>query len=99
MYHAGCSYCEHRCKYYDKIKDYIDKRVAVNKVLEKLKSSNFSAKHIHSFLNSNIVSDLNINNIFQKICLIGYILDMENELNNGRRQKIIADYINKYFTI
>ena len=96
-HHAGCAYCEHRCKYYEKTKEYIDSNVAVEKVLEKWKSSGYRAISLHAFLNSKLMEGLEKDNIFKRICILGQILDRSNELNDGQCQKRIADYLVHYY--
>lgn len=59
-HHAGCSYCEHRCKYHKKISEYIDTNVATNKVLEKWVVKKFAPKSFDAFLNSELIKKLNI---------------------------------------
>ena len=96
-HHAGCAYCEHRCKYYEKTKEYIDSKVAVEKVLEKWKSSGYRAISLHAFLNSKLMEGLEKDNIYKRICILGQILDRSNELNDGQCQKRIADYLMHYY--
>ena len=96
-HHAGCAYCEHRCKYYEKTREYIDSNVAVEKVLEKWKSSGYRAISLHAFLNSKLMEGLEKDNIFKRICILGQILDRSNELNDGQCQKRIADYLVHYY--
>lgn len=96
-HHAGCAYCEHRCKYYEKTKKYIDSNVAVEKVLEKWKSSGYRAISLHAFLNSKLMEGLEKDNIYKRICILGQILDRSNELNDGQCQKRIADYLMHYY--
>ena len=96
-HHAGCAYCEHRCKYYEKTKEYIDSNVAVEKVLEKWKSSGYRAISLHAFLNSKLMEGLEKDNIFKRMCILGQILDRSNELNDGQCQKRIADYLMHYY--
>ncbi len=97
LHHAGCTYCEHRCKYYEKTKKYIDSNVAVEKVLEKWKSSGYRAISLHAFLNSKLMEGLEKANVFRRICILGQILDRSNELNDGQCQKRIADYLMHYY--
>ena len=92
-YHVGCLYCEHRCRYYDKVKSYIDNRIDVQKVLEKLSMTNYRAQSVRNFMQSGLMSDINTENIFGEICCIGYILGNKRDLNDGQRQRIIADYL------
>ena len=92
-YHAACSYCERRCEYYKKIKPYIDSKVAIEKVLEKWTLRKYASSAIEAFLNSNLMHDLKSKDDFEKRCCIGYILQQKKDLNDGQRQKIIADYL------
>ncbi|NLB61464.1 MAG: DUF87 domain-containing protein [Clostridiales bacterium] len=92
-HHSGCSFCEHRCKYYERISSLLGKRVDINKVLEKIAARKFSAKSIAAFLESQIIKELELQNDFESRCAIGYILHKDSNLNDGQRQKIIADYL------
>ena len=92
-HHMGCSYCEHRCKYYQKITSYCEGNVDVARVYKKLADDNFSPRRIDAFLNSATMQEASLQNTFEKICVIGYILGNNNDLNNGQKQKIIADYL------
>ncbi len=92
-HHAGCTFCEHRCKYYEKISSYIDREVAVDKVLEKWAVKKYAPKSLVAFLNSALMKNLSPQNDFERRCVLGYILAQRNDLNDGQRQKIIADYL------
>lgn len=91
-YHAGCSFCEHRCKYYKKVSDFIDSNIATEKVLEKWSIKNYAAKSFVAFLNSELMQRLDIQNDFERLCVLGYILSHKYELNDGQRQKFLSDY-------
>lgn len=92
-HHAGCSYCEHRCKHYTRISEYIDTRIAVNKVLEKWQINKFSPAVLDAFLNSELMKNADIRGDFESICVLGYILNQKIDLNDGQRQKFLADYL------
>lgn len=92
-HHAGCSYCEHRCKYYDKVSSYISEKIATDKVLEKWAAKRFSPKSLAAFLNSELIKNANLQNDFERRCVLGYILAQKHDLNDGQRQKYIADYL------
>lgn len=92
-HHAGCSYCEMRCKYYEKILSYIDSNVAVDKVLDKWASRKFAPKSLVTFLDSELMKKLSYANDHEKRCVLGYILAQKTDLNDGQRQKIISDYL------
>jgi hypothetical protein len=92
-HHAACSYCEHRCKYYDKVTSFIDTKVATDKVLEKWAVKNYSPGRIASTFETELFKKAEFNNEFEKRCAIGYILSKKNDLNDGQRQKIIAEYL------
>lgn len=92
-YHAGCAYCEQKCKYFEKISAYINEKVAVNKVLEKWASRGYVPKSLVAFLNSEIIKVLELQNDFERRCVLGYILAQNSDLNDGQRQKYIADYL------
>jgi hypothetical protein len=92
-HHAGCSYCEHRCKYYKKVDAYLQEKISFDKVLEKLEARNFAPKTLVAFLNSEIMKPLQMQNDFERRCVLGCILAKKNGLNDGQRQKILADYL------
>lgn len=91
--HAACSYCEHRCKYYEKVSAYLDKKISVQQVVERLASKNFAPKTICAFLNSEPMKALEARNDFELRCVIGCILAHYKDFNDGQRQKVIADYL------
>ena len=91
--HAGCSYCEHRCLYYEKISSYIDSTIATDKVLEKWNAKKFNPASIAKFIESDLIKKLNIENTFEQLCVIGYILAQKKDLNDGQRQKYLAEYL------
>jgi len=92
-HHAGCSYCEHRCKYYKKISEYINANVATNMVLEKWAVKKFAPKSFDMFLNSELMKKANIQSDFERLCVLGYILAQKEDLNDGQRQKYLSDYL------
>lgn len=92
-HHAACSYCEHRCKYFDKVSTYINEKVATEKVLEKWAVKKFAPRSIVAFLNSELIKKAELSNDFEKRCAIGYILSQKSDLNDGQRQKIVAEYL------
>lgn len=92
-HHSGCAYCEHRCKYYDKIASYIELNVATDKVLEKWATKKYAPKSLVAFLNSDLMKKAGMQNDFERRCAVGYILAQKNDLNDGQQQKIIADYL------
>lgn len=98
-HHAGCAYCEHRCKYYDKTKEYIDSNVAVEKVLEKWKASCYRPASLDAFLNSKLMDGIEKDNVFRRICILGLLLNQSNELNDGQCQKRIAGYLMHYYQL
>lgn len=91
--HAGCTYCERRCRYYDAVKIYIEGRVAVDKVMEKWQETRYRASSLEGFLNSKILAGLKRADIFEKICVLGFVLQKNLVLNDGQRQKYIAEYL------
>lgn len=98
QHHSACSYCERRCKYYETVKKYIDLRIAVDKVLEKWEMRKYVPSAIVAFLKSNLMKEIYTENDFINRCCIGYILQHKKDLNDGQRQKILADYL-RYINI
>lgn len=96
--HVGCYYCEHRCQYFEKIKDYFLKNIEIDKVCDIWKASGYRSISLHAFLNSGIWEDFQEHNIFETICILGFMLQHCTELSEGQRQKSIADYLSKYIT-
>jgi len=92
-HHAGCAYCEHRCKYFDKVSAYIDEKVATEKVLEKWAVKKYSPRSFLAFLSSDLIKNANLQNDFERRCALGYILARKSDLNDGQRQKYLADYL------
>lgn len=92
-HHAGCSFCDHRCKYYKKVSAYIDERVATDKVLEKWAVRKYAPKSLIAFLNSELMKKISPENDHERRCILGYILKQRTDLNDGQRQKILADYL------
>lgn len=91
--HAGCTYCEKRCRYYEKIKNYIESEVAVDKVTEKWKEAGYRPSLLNAFLNSKIMAGLGCSTVFERICVLGFILQNSKELKDGQRKKYIAGYL------
>ena len=92
-HHTGCAYCEHRCKYFDKVSSYIDEKVATDKVLEKWAAKKYSPRSFLAFLNSDLIKNANLKNDFERRCALGYILAQKTDLNDGQRQKFLAEYL------
>ncbi len=92
--HAGCTFCEYRCAYYDKIKDYIETHVSPGKVLEKWKAAGYRPQAFENFLNSKLMENVEKDVIYKRICILGTMLGYSRELNDGQRQKYIAAYMN-----
>ena len=92
-HHAGCAYCEHRCQYYQRISGYIEEKVACDRVLEKWAARRYAPKSLAAFLDSELMKQLLLQNVFEKVCVLGYILAKQSDLNDGQRQKILAGYL------
>lgn len=92
-HHIGCSLCEQPCQYYQKIKDHIDTKISVTKVVSKFSDSNYAPKTIDTFFRSELMKPLQLTNKFECICALGHMLDQKSGLTDGRRQEIIANYL------
>ncbi len=90
-HHMGCSFCEQRCRYRETVKGFVDKRLDLQKLIQKLAAKKYSAKTLAAFVESDLVKKYDISNTFQKICLLGYILSKVPDFNDGQRQKTISD--------
>ena len=93
LHHAGCSYCEQRCKCYKDVCAYIDANVVTDKVLEKWAVKKYAPRSFQAFLNSELMKSLDTQNIFKQICILGYILKHKEDLNDGQRQKCLSEYL------
>ena len=71
----------------------INVNVATSKVLEKWTVKKFAPKSFDIFLNSELMKKANIQNDFERLCVLGYILAQQENLNDGQRQKYLSDYI------
>ena len=91
--HMGCSYCENRCKYYERVKYYIDANITVEKVLAKWAACQFQPAILAAFLKSSFMQNMAAENDCVKRCVLGYILQNQPDLNDGQRQTYIADYL------
>lgn len=91
-HHAGCSYCEHRCKYYQQIREYLTK-VTPSKVLEIWASKNYAPKYLDQFLHSDLMKGAGLHNDFDRLCVLGQLLSQRSDLNDGQRQSYLADYL------
>lgn len=92
-HHMGCTYCERRCKYYQEVAGYIQRKVAINQVNEKWKASGYRATSLCAFMRSKPMQELKCMDIHEEICVLGFMLQHNRELNDGQRQKYIADYL------
>ncbi len=91
--HVGCAYCEHRCKYYSDVKQYLDDTVSIEAVIEKWKTSGFRPESLSKFIDTKLMSGLKHDSIFEKICIFGYMLGYCDSFNDGQKQKIISNYL------
>ena len=90
---AGCSYCENRCKYYKDVCAYIDVNVATDKVLEKWEIKKYVPGSFVAVLNSKPMKNLAAQSIFKQICILGYIWNQKEDLNESQRQKCLSEYL------
>ncbi|MBW8380910.1 MAG: ATP-binding protein [Youngiibacter sp.] len=91
--HAACSYCEERCRHFSSVKTFVDENIVTGKVLENLLTSQISPDSVDRFMKFGSVRKLHQDNENIKRCIFGYILEDQKDLNDGQRQKIIADYL------
>lgn len=91
--HAGCAFCEHRCSYFDRVREYISRNVDVDKVLGKWEAGGFAPERLAAFLRADLMKGLGSENSFMDRCVLGYILQQCPSLNDGKRQKILAEYL------
>lgn len=92
--HIGCTYCEHRCRYYQETKNYLDKvRINGRKVAEKWKLHKYSPQAMDAFLKAPFMAEIDTSNIFQRLCIFGTILEYADELDAGAQQEVLAGYL------
>lgn len=92
-HHAGCSYCEQRCQFFDEVSLYIDNNVATDKVLDKWAAKKYAPTSFAAFLNSELMKKINMHDRFEELCVLGYILSQREDLNDGQRQKCLSEYL------
>ncbi len=92
-HHAGCSYCEHRCQYFDKVSAFLKESVNEPLVLQKWKEKGYRPASLCAFLHSDLVGRMKPENDFEKRCILGALLQKQRDLNDGQRQQILADYL------
>lgn len=97
-HHAGCAYCERRCVYYDKVNQHITKKGRIDEINVLLKKLAYQGTEMKAFLDTDYCKELRCDDIFEKICVWGYILQQNHELNDGQRQKYIADFIKCFYS-
>lgn len=95
-HHAACAFCEHRCKYYQQVIDFVNGNLDKKKVLESLVSHQYApaqmVKMIRGF-EQQYQNVIQFENDDKKRCFLGYILSAIKSLNDGKRQRILADYL------
>ena len=67
--------------------------MAVERVLEKWTLKKYAPQSLVKFLDSELIKRMEIQNEFEKRCVIGYVLSKKVDLNYGQQQRIIADYL------
>lgn len=92
-HHAGCAYCEHRCKYYERVSSFIETRTIKGKILEKWAARKYTPKVFSDFLQLENLATLGVQSVFVQICVIGYLLACNEDLNDGQREKYISEYL------
>lgn len=98
--HMGCTFCEERCRYYEDIMKFLkQKSLKLEKIDEKWQRFKYRPEVLGGFLNCELMADGPKGNIYSDICILGTILDKSNSLNDGQRQKIIADFLAGKFKI
>jgi hypothetical protein len=90
-HHAACTYCEHRCQHFDRVRTYPAEKI--QKMLSLLRERSFTPGSMCGFLNSDIVKKMALPDAFANRCLLGYILSFEKSINEGQRRKLLADYM------
>lgn len=92
-HHAACTYCEHSCDFHARAAPYIHSKVDCGKVLAKWNASGYTPKALQAFLNADLMCGLGDLSRYQRICVIGILLEEDRALSGGRRKKIVADYL------
>lgn len=91
--HIACSYCEERCEHSERIVTFLKEKIVVEEVQKKWKEVQYQAKSLESFLKSVASRGLFLESNFAQICCLGYILEQDDSLNDGRKSEIIAEYL------
>ena len=93
-HHVGCSYCEHRCRYWQEIGAHLEEqKVNGAMVVEKWKQKNFAAGAMEAFLRASYMRSLNTEGLFRRMCVFGAILQQAPDMDDGARQQVLADYL------
>ena len=90
---AACAFCEKRCMYYNAVEQLIKGHVAVGKVLERWEKNDYLPSGLQAFLESSLVRTEHSKDIFEMMCIIGYVLNQNPQLSNGARKKILAQFL------
>lgn len=92
-HHVGCMYCEHRCKYYERISKLIEKIYDLTSVNNMINEDDDTQAAVNEFMETSGILNMNLSNLFEKICLLGYVLQRNNSLTDGQIQKLISGYL------
>lgn len=92
--HVGCTYCEHRCRYWREIGAHLaEQKVNGAMVVEKWKQKNFAAGAMDAFLRASYMKPLNTEGLFRRMCVFGAVLQQAPDMDDGARQQVLADYL------
>ncbi len=80
-----------------KVKSFIDTEISVRMVLEKLEARQFAPGVLEALMNSELMNVLNVQNVFEKQCAIGYVLSNHPQMKMGQQQAVMADYLNDMY--
>ena len=92
-HHPGCTFCEKRCEYYSKIKEYINNKINISGILTILEKEKYSPSILSNLLNNSILKPLNIQSVHEEMCVLGYLLSHQKNLKFGQKQSILAEFL------
>ena len=95
--HAGCAFCESKCKYYNSSSAIISQYVCEKKLPELIDTYKESLIVINEVLANNKISEWCADDIDKQLCLVGQLLSYSKELSDGEKQEKVAAYLKKTY--
>ena len=104
-HHAGCTYCEEQCTLRSEAKKIVDSNFNTRTFRDKVQSEGKVPSIVTGvFTNKKseklkVIQDWCGSNINRHICVMGIILDSLNAVPEGKKNEVIANYLNKHFLL